>query len=111
MCVHTKGNTMLRFKADIRTLVFMAVTTALLFIQWNGSEFHPALFIISCLMAISVTAIAHNHNHLGMWNSEFLNKLTDYWVTLFYGFPAFAWIPTHNTNHHVHNNKEADYTA
>jgi beta-carotene hydroxylase len=102
---------MLRFKADIRTLVFMGVTTALLFIQWTQPEFHPALFVAACLMAVSVTAIAHNHNHLGIWKSDFLNGITDYWITLFYGYPAFAWIPTHNMNHHVYNNKEQDYTA
>jgi fatty acid desaturase len=45
-----------------------------------------------------------------MWRSRFLNVLTDYWLTLFYGFPAFGWIPTHNKNHHHLNNKEGDYT-
>jgi fatty acid desaturase len=39
-----------------------------------------------------------------------LNVLTDYWLTLFYGFPAFAWIPTHNKNHHALNNRDGDYT-
>ncbi|HYF02452.1 MAG TPA: fatty acid desaturase, partial [Patescibacteria group bacterium] len=54
--------------------------------------------------------IAHNHNHLPIWRSKLLNTLTDYWLTLFYGFPAFAWIPTHNSNHHKLNNREGDYT-
>jgi beta-carotene hydroxylase len=36
--------------------------------------------------------------------------LTDYWLTLFYGFPAFVWIPTHNKNHHFLNNRQGDYT-
>jgi fatty acid desaturase len=36
--------------------------------------------------------------------------LTDYWLTLFYGFPAFGWIPTHNKNHHHLNNRKGDYT-
>jgi fatty acid desaturase len=45
-----------------------------------------------------------------LWRSRLLNILTDYWLTLFYGFPAFAWIPTHNKNHHFLNNKKGDYT-
>jgi fatty acid desaturase len=45
-----------------------------------------------------------------MWKSDFLNHVTDYWITLFYGFPAFAWTPTHNKNHHKFNNREGDYT-
>jgi fatty acid desaturase len=54
--------------------------------------------------------IAHNHNHLPMFKGPLMNSLTDYWLTVFYGFPAFAWIPTHNMNHHRLNNKEGDYT-
>jgi fatty acid desaturase len=65
----------------------------------------PYLFL-----SVAVTVIAHNHNHLPIWRNNTLNILTDYWLTLFYGFPAFAWIPTHNLNHHVLNNKPGDYT-
>ncbi len=61
-------------------------------------------------MAVSVSVIAHNHNHVTIWKSKPLNTLTDYWITLFYGFPAFGWIPTHNQNHHKFNNREGDYT-
>ena len=39
-----------------------------------------------------------------------MNFLTDNGLTVFYGFPIFAWIPTHNINHHVQINKEEDYT-
>lgn len=61
-------------------------------------------------MAVTVTVIAHNHNHLRMWRSRAANVVTDYWLTLFYGFPAFAWIPTHNMNHHKFTNRVGDYT-
>lgn len=101
---------MLRYKADRRTLAYMFITTALLFVQWNLVSFNIFLYIISLFLAIAVAVIAHNHNHLPMWRSKTLNVLTDYWLTLFYGFPAFGWIPTHNKNHHVLNNKEGDYT-
>jgi fatty acid desaturase len=100
----------LRFKADRRTLAYMAITTLLFFVQWNLHSFNPLLYVASLFFAISVAVIAHNHNHLPIWRSKPLNTLTDYWLTLFYGFPAFAWIPTHNTNHHKLNNKEGDYT-
>jgi fatty acid desaturase len=43
-----------------------------------------------------------------MWHSKKLNVLTDWWLTVFYGFPVFAWIPTHNKNHHRFNNREGD---
>ena len=101
---------MLRYAADIRTLIYMAVTTALLVVQWSRDAFSSVLFVACLFMAVSVSVIAHNHNHLTLWKSKKLNALTDYWLTLFYGFPAFVWIPTHNQNHHKFNNREGDYT-
>ncbi|MEZ4689132.1 MAG: fatty acid desaturase [Ignavibacteria bacterium] len=100
---------MLKFKADIKTLIYLCLTTAMLFIQWNFG-FHPVTYIISLYLAVTVAVIAHNHNHVPMWKSKILNDITDYWITLFYGFPAFAWTPTHNKNHHKFNNKEGDFT-
>lgn len=100
---------MLKYKADIKTLAFLLTTTALLFVQW-AIGFHPALFILSLYLAITVAVTAHNHNHVPMWKSQTLNTLTDFWITLFYGFPVFAWIPTHNRNHHKFNNRDGDFT-
>ena len=105
-----EGLLMLRYAADRRTLIYMAVTTALLVVQWSRDSFSPVLFIACLCMAVSVAVIAHNHNHLTIWKSKTLNALTDYWLTLFYGFPAFGWIPTHNKNHHKFNNRDGDYT-
>jgi len=45
-----------------------------------------------------------------MWKNKVLNQITDCWLTLLYGFPIFGWIPTHLQNHHLHTNKEEDYT-
>jgi len=88
----------------------MAITTALLVVQWMIGEVNPILYPLSLFMAVTVAVMAHNHNHLPMWRKKGLNSATDYWLTLFYGFPAFAWVPTHNMNHHALNNKEGDYT-
>ncbi len=100
----------LKYSADRRTLVYMLITTGLLILQWNlGSIIYP-VYALSLFMAISVAVIAHNHNHVPIWKSRALNILTDYWLTIFYGFPAFGWIPTHNRNHHNLNNKEGDFT-
>ena len=88
----------------------MTITTALLIVQWNLGALQPIIYLSSLFMAVSVAIIAHNHNHVPIWRSRFLNIATDYWLTLFYGFPAFGWIPTHNKNHHFLNNKNGDYT-
>jgi beta-carotene hydroxylase len=101
---------MLNYKADLRAVGYLLFTAALLVVQWNMESVNVFLYILSLFMAVSVAVIAHNHNHLPMWKSDVMNKLTDYWITLFYGYPACAWIPTHNRNHHRLNNKEGDYT-
>jgi fatty acid desaturase len=97
-------------RADRRTLAYAATTTALLLWQWYLPAIHPILYPWYLFMAVSVAIIAHNHNHVPLWRPRLANILTDYWLTLFYGFPAFGWIPTHNKNHHSLNNKEGDYT-
>lgn len=104
---------MLRYAADIRTLAYMAVTTGVFILLWTtdipGAPFW-LVYVLYLFLSIAVTVIAHNHNHLPIWRNSTLNSITDYWLTVFYGFPAFAWIPTHNMNHHALNNKEGDYT-
>lgn len=100
----------LRFAEDRRTVAYMTATTAVFVLQWTVVGFHPALYVLYLFLSIAVTVIAHNHNHLPIFKSPLLNTFTDYWLTVFYGFPAFAWIPTHNMNHHRLNNREGDYT-
>ena len=106
---------MLRYTADIRSLTFIAITIFLVFYLWMfGSEMSTLTWAFfyswQLLMAIIISVITHNHQHLSIWKSRPLNILTDNVLTLFYGFPIFVWIPTHNSNHHVHINKEPDYT-
>lgn len=102
---------MLRYAADRRTLVYGLIITVLALVQWFLPAIYWPLVLASCVMAVPVAVIAHNHNHLGIFKSQRLNRLTDYWITVFYGFPAFGWIPTHNQNHHKLNNKAGDYTV
>jgi len=101
---------LLSYRADRRTLAYMVVATALLVVQWNLASLQPVLYVWSLFMAVSVAIVAHNHNHVPLWRVRLLNILTEYWLTLFYGFPAFGWIPTHNKNHHLLNNRQGDYT-
>ena len=58
---------MLKHKADVRTLVFMAITMTLLGVQWTRLTFSWGLFLWSCLMGVVVAVMAHNHNHVSIW--------------------------------------------
>lgn len=106
---------MLKFKADVRSLVFMLLAVVSLVVLWQyGSTMSTwvwiSSYVLQLLMAVIISVIVHNHQHLGMWKNKWSNVITDNFLTVFYGFPVFAWIPTHNSNHHVHINKEPDYT-
>lgn len=101
---------MLRYNADIKSVIYMIITTSLLIIQWNLNALNPYLYAWCLFMAVTVSVMAHNHNHLPMWKNNTLNRLTGWWLSFFYGFPVWAWVPTHNKNHHRLNNKDGDYT-
>jgi fatty acid desaturase len=70
----------------------------------------PWMSPLACYLALSAGVIAHNHNHCPTFKSRRLNNLFGMWLSFFYGYPTFAWIPTHNLNHHKYVNKAGDAT-
>ena len=101
-------NLKLKDNADVKSLIYIFITTALFIAQWMWWGFNPFIYTWFLFMSVAVSVMTHNHNHLPMWRSKVMNVLTDWWLTVFYGFPIFAWIPTHNKNHHRFNNREGD---
>ena len=101
-------NLKLKEKADVKSLIYIFITTALFIAQWMWLGVNPFIYTWFLFMSVAVAVMTHNHNHLPMWRSKVMNVLTDWWLTVFYGFPIFAWIPTHNKNHHRFNNREGD---
>ena len=101
-------NLKLKHNADVKSLIYIFITTALFITQWMWIGVNPFIYTWFLFMAVTVAVMTHNHNHLPMWQSKAMNLFTDWWLTVFYGFPIFAWIPTHNKNHHRFNNREGD---
>jgi len=87
---------MLKHNADIKSLIYIFITTAMFITQWMWIGVNPFIYTWFLFMSVAVSVMTHNHNHLPMWRSKTMNILTDWWLTVFYGFPIFAWIPTHN---------------
>ncbi len=110
---------MLRYKADFRTLAYLTFMVAVFILLWvfgfdkdggiNGAIAAPLLTLL-CLLCIADAVISHNHNHLPIFHNKWANIVVGYVISFFYGFPAFAWIPTHNRNHHTLNNRPGDYS-
>jgi len=110
---------MLRHLADLRTLGHLGLMLAVFAILWffgfdsegslNFSLCAPLLTLL-CLLAIANAVIAHNHNHAPIFRNRSANLVVGCVISFFYGFPSFCWIPTHNQNHHVFNNRPGDHS-
>lgn len=100
-----------RHAADYRTLLWAFVLMpATLVAQIVNPKLVPYLAPLSFYFAIAAGTIAHNHNHCPTFAGKGMNSFFSVWISLFYGYPSFAWIPTHNLNHHRYVNREGDAT-
>ena len=100
----------LRNNADIRTLIWVAIAAALVVTQFIHPEWVYFLFPFSCYFALACGVIAHNHNHCPTFEGKLANAIFGNTISLFYGYPVLAWIPTHNLNHHRYVNTPGDAT-
>src|SRR5882724_5360440 len=100
-----------RFAADYRALLWtLVLTPGVVALQFARPELVPYLWWVSCYFALSCGVIAHNHNHCPTFSGKRANNLFGNWISVWYGYPTFAWIPTHNLNHHKLVNRAGDAT-
>ncbi|HET9953867.1 MAG TPA: fatty acid desaturase [Polyangiaceae bacterium] len=100
-----------RHSADYRTILWMLVfAPAVMAAQFVNPELIGKLTILSLYFGVSAAVIAHNHNHSPTFTSKRANSWFGKVLSIFYGYPTFAWIPTHNLNHHKLVNKPGDAT-
>lgn len=96
---------------DYRTLLWMFVFAPLLIAaHWIRPQFGWWLLPFSCYFAIAAGVIAHNHMHRPVLHAKWANELFSAWISILYGYPVFAWLPTHNLNHHKLLNRRGDAT-
>ena len=99
-----------RQRADYRTVLWTVVPAALIALQYARPALIAYLLVPTCYFCLSCAIIAHNHNHCPTFRDRRVNQAFANWISIFYGFPTFAWIPTHNLNHHKYLNTEGDAT-
>ncbi len=101
----------LRDASDRRTLLWAFVLFPLVMAlgyarpQWLLGSLPAGLYVGFC-----AGIFAHNHNHCPTFHRRRANTLFGIWLSVFYGHPVFAWIPTHNNNHHKYKNGPGDAT-
>lgn len=101
---------LLRYRADVRTLAWAAAMPVVVLAQYANPALVPYLAPVAFYLALAAGVIAHNHNHCPTFKNKKLNSGFGIWLSIFYGYPTFAWIPTHNLNHHKFVNKAGDAT-
>lgn len=102
----------LRYRADRRTMVWaFGLMPALVALHYAFPRLAGWLLPLAMYAAYSAAVIAHNHNHCQTFTGKGANQLFSLWVSIFYGFPTYGWIPTHNANHHRYVGGEGDATV
>jgi fatty acid desaturase len=100
-----------RHRADYRTILWMFVfAPAVMAAQYVAPSLIGYLTVLSLYFGVSAAVIAHNHNHCPTFTDKRRNDWFGKVLSVFYGYPTFAWIPTHNLNHHRLVNKPGDAT-
>ena len=100
-----------RRREDYRTLLWVGVLSPLLVaLHYMRPALGLWLLPVSCYFAIAAGVIAHNHMHRPTLRSKWANELFSAWISVLYGYPVFAWLPTHNLNHHKLVNRRGDAT-
>jgi beta-carotene hydroxylase len=99
-----------RYSADYRTLAWAFFMPVIALGQYARPDLIAYLAPISFYLAMCAGVMAHNHNHCPTFKSRATNNVFGCWLSVFYGYPTFGWIPTHNLNHHKLVNKAGDAT-
>jgi fatty acid desaturase len=101
---------MLRHSADYRTLLWLAFMPTVVAISYTHPTWALWLCPLGMYLAGAAGVIAHNHNHAGTFKNKRANAVMAAYLSIFYGYPTFGWIPTHNLNHHKFVNRPGDAT-
>lgn len=101
---------MLRYTADVRTLLWAAAFPVVALAHYARPELCGYLAPISLYLGFCSGVFSHNQNHCPTFKGKRLNALYAMYLSVFYGYPTFGWIPTHNLNHHKFVNKAGDAT-
>ncbi len=113
------GPQMLRYKADRRTVFFIALYFALLAATWNLVEpawlLDPTRFWVVllafgalCVLSFMGAVATHNAVHCPVFRKRWHNKIFQVALTLTYGHPVSAYVPGHNLSHHKHTQTRKD---
>lgn len=94
---------MLKERADLRTLAFIAWFFALIafgYTQELSWKTTPILTVLISLQSFFCAVITHNTIHAPMFKQKGLNRAMQVILTVCYGHPVSMYVPGHNLSHH-----------
>ncbi len=94
-------------KRDWQSVAYLIGYPLLSFWQWKHG-FSWMLYIPLLIISIGIGVIEHNHAHLQIWKSKYLNLYTDYIISVLQAHPTIVIYPTHIDNHHRFNHGPLD---
>ena len=95
---------------DAQSLFYLILFPTLITIQWHLDGLNIALYVLTCVLTLGITAINHNIGHVPMWNNKTLNQITEYFAGTLQGVPLFLFKTVHIDSHHKYNQGEEDAT-
>ncbi|MGC4087794.1 MAG: fatty acid desaturase [Polyangiaceae bacterium] len=102
----------LRFSKDRRTLVWaFGLFPSIPLLILNQPRFAWYLLPLALYASYCAGVLTHNHTHVPLFGQRTANRAYACWLSIFYGCPIFAWIPTHHKNHHRYVNGPGDVTS
>lgn len=84
---------------DWQSVIYLVSLPMLVIWQWLSGFSWPA-YLLLLFLTVGISVVHHNHTHRRIWRYRWLNRLTDFWITLLQGHPTFVFYPAHIGNHH-----------
>jgi fatty acid desaturase len=109
MTMWTQWRWPLRYRADIRTLIFVIVFNVLLIVQWLNIVRSPYLLLPTYVLAVVALVVKHNHVHSPTFRTPSWNSAFELWLSLLTAHPTSGIITSHNVLHHQRNNTAEDF--
>jgi fatty acid desaturase len=92
---------------DWHSLVYLLLLPALVIWQWQHAFCLP-VYLLILFLTLGISVVHHNHTHKRIWRYRWLNRGTDFWITLLQGHPTFVFYPAHIANHHRYKHGSQD---
>lgn len=106
------SDSMLRYRADARTLAFVATYFGLVAAGFVLRPSHPlavaGLVLVTCFFSFFGAVITHNTVHAPVFTSRGVNRVFQVILTLTYGHPVSSFVPGHNLSHHKYTQSRRD---